>query len=109
MVVGDGRRYLTALIVPAFPKLEALASKRRILFMNRGELLEHPKIREFYHDVVEDINKDLSSFETLKRFSLLSDRFTHEAGELTPTNRLRRHIIERHYRREISEMYWGQA
>lgn len=109
MVVGDGRRYLTALIVPAFPKLEALASKRRILFMNRGELLEHPKIRELYHYVIEDINKDLSRFETLKRFVLLSEQFTQEAGELTPTNRLRRHVIERHYRSEIREMYWGQA
>jgi long-chain acyl-CoA synthetase len=109
MVVGDGRRYLTALIVPAFPRLEALASRKRILFMNRGELLEHPKIRALYHDIVEDVNKDLSRFETLKRFTLLVEPFTQEAGELTPTKRLRRQIIERHYRREISEMYWGQA
>ena len=109
MVVGDGRRYLTALIVPAFTKLEALASKKRILFMNREELLEHPKIRELYHNIIEDINKDLSRFETLKRFALLPEPFTQEAGQLTPTNRLRRHIIERHYRRDITEMYWGQA
>lgn len=108
MVVGDGRRYLTALIVPAFSKLEALASRKRILFMHRSELLEHPKVRSLYHDIVEDINKDLSRFETLKRFALLPETFTQEAGELTPTNRLRRQIIERHYRREISEMYWGQ-
>ena len=108
MVVGDGRRHLTALIVPAFGKLEALASRKRILFMHRSELLEHPKVRELYHDIVEDINKDLSRFETLKRFALLPESFTQEAGELTPTNRLRRQIIERHYRREINEMYWGQ-
>ena len=108
MVVGDGRRHLTALIVPAFSKLEALASRKRILFMHRSELLEHPKVRSLYHDIVEDVNKDLSRFETLKRFSLLPEPFTQEAGELTSTNRLRRQIIERHYRREINEMYWGQ-
>jgi long-chain acyl-CoA synthetase len=108
MVVGDGKKYLTALIVPAFSKLEVLASKKRILFMNRRELLEHPKIREFYENIVEGINKDLSRFETVKRFTLLSDPFSQEAGELTSTNRLRRQIIERHYRREINEMYWGQ-
>ncbi len=108
MVIGDGRKYLTALIVPAFGKLEPLALKRRILFMNRAELLEHPKIRALFNDVVEEVNKDLSRFETLKRFALLQDPFTQEAGELTPTNRLRRQIIERHYRREIAEMYWGR-
>jgi long-chain acyl-CoA synthetase len=108
MVVGDGRRHLTALIVPAFSKLEALASRKRILFMHRSELLEHPKVRSLYHDIVENINKDLSRFETLKRFALLQEPFTQEAGELTPTNRLCRQIIERHYRREINEMYWGQ-
>jgi long-chain acyl-CoA synthetase len=108
MVVGDGRRYLTALIVPAFGKLEALASRKRILFMHRSELLEHPKVRSLYHHIVENINKDLSRFETLKRFTLLPEPFTQEAGELTPTNRLRRQIIERHYRREINQMYWGQ-
>jgi long-chain acyl-CoA synthetase len=109
MVVGDGQRYLTALIVPAFAKLESLANRKRILFMNRQELLEHPKVRELYHDIVDEVNKDLSRFETLKRFALLADRFTQETGELTPTNRLRRQIIERHYRQDISEMYWGQA
>jgi long-chain acyl-CoA synthetase len=108
MVVGDGRRHLTALIVPAFSKLEALASRKRILFMHRSELLEHPKVRSLYHHIVENINKDLSRFETLKRFALLPEPFTQEAGELTPTKRLRRQIIERHYRREINEMYWGQ-
>ena len=108
MVVGDGRKYLTALIVPAFGKLEDLASRKRILFVNRSELLEHPKIRALYQDIVEAVNKDLSRFETLKRFALLPEPFSQETGELTPTNRLRRHIIERHYRGEINEMYWGQ-
>ncbi len=109
MVIGDGRRYLTALLVPAFSKVEALAVKKRILFMNRSELLEHPKIRALFNDIVEGVNKDLSRFETVKRFTLLPDPFTQEAGELTPTNRLRRQIIERHYRREVAEMYWGEG
>jgi long-chain acyl-CoA synthetase len=109
MVVGDGRRYLTALIVPAFHPLEALASRKRIVFKNRLELLEHPKVRALYQDLVESVNKDLCRFETLKRFVLLPEPFTQEAGELTPTNRLRRPIIERHYRREIDAMYLGPA
>lgn len=108
MVVGDGRKYLTVLIVPAFSKLETLASKRRILSMTRRELLEHPKVRALYEDILEAANKDLSRSETLKKFALLPEPFSQEAGELTPTNRLRRQIIERHYRREINEMYWGR-
>jgi long-chain acyl-CoA synthetase len=108
MVVGDGRKHLTVLIVPSFGPLQALASRKRILFKTRSELLEHPKVRALYQELLEAVNKDLARFEALKRFVLLPEPFTQEAGELTPTNRLRRPIIERHYRREIRAMYWGQ-
>lgn len=107
MVVGDGRRYLSALIVPSFPRLETLANRKGIPFLTRKELTEHPKIRALYRNIVADANRNLCLFESLKRFALLADPFTQDEGELTSTNRLRRQIIERHYRREISGMYGG--
>jgi len=107
MVVGDGRPYLTVLLVPSFPRLSDYALKHRILYLNHEELLEHPKILSFYEDLVREVNEDLSRFQTLKKFKLLPEPFTPEAGEITPTQRLRRKVIEKRYRNEIDGMYWG--
>jgi len=107
MIVGDGRRFLCALIVPSFSKLNEYALKHRILYLNHEELLEHPKILSLYEGVIRDVNKDLSRFETLKKFCLLPEPFTTEAGEMTPTQRLRRKVIEKRYRDEVDGMYWG--
>jgi long-chain acyl-CoA synthetase len=107
MVLGDGRRYLSALIVPSFPKLNEYALKQRILYLNHEELLEHPRILKLYEETIREVNKDLSRFETLKKFCLLTEPFTPETGEITPTQRLRRKEIEKRYRDEIDRMYWG--
>jgi len=107
MVVGDGRPYLTALIVPSFPRLNDYALKHRILYLNREELLEHPKILGLYEELIRGVNRDLSRFQTLKKFTLLPEPFTPEAGEVTATQRLRRKVIEKRYHEEIREMYWG--
>ena len=107
MVLGDGRKYLTVLIVPAFVKLNELAQKERILYLNHEELLEHPKVLKLFKDTVSAVNKDLSRFETLKKFALLSEPFSRESGELTPTLRLRRKIIEKRYKDQIANLYWG--
>jgi len=109
MVVGDGRKYLTVLIVPSFTRLNEYALKHRILYLNHEELLEHPKIQTLFEETVQEVNKDLSRFETLKQFRLLPEPFTPEAGEITPTQRLRRKVIEKRYRDEIEGMYWGST
>ena len=107
MVVGDGRKYLTALIVPSFSKLNSFAQKERILYLNHEELLEHPKVNKLFKETVSAANKDLSRFETLKKFFLVSEPFTRESGELTPTLRLRRKVIEKRYKDKIETLYWG--
>jgi len=109
MIVGDGRKYISALIVPSFSKLNEFAEKERILYLNHEELLEHPKIEKLYKDTIARINRDLSRFETVKEFVLLNEPFSQETGELTPTQRLRRRVIEKRYRNEIETLYWGNV
>ena len=82
-------------------------SWERILYLNHEELLEHPKVLKLFKDTVSAVNKDLSRFETLKKFALLSEPFSRESGELTPTLRLRRKIIEKRYKDQIANLYWG--
>lgn len=105
VVVGDRRKYLSALIVPDFELLERYARDQGLLFMDKEELLGKKAILDLYAEHINRVNTTLARFETIKRFVPLGRRFSIDNGELTPANKLRRDMIERHYRREIDSMY----
>ena len=105
IVVGDRRKYLSALIVPDFELLERFARDKGLLFMDREELLNKKAVLDLYGEHIKRINTTLARFETIKRFVPLQHRFSIDNGELTLANKLRREMIERHYRREIDSMY----
>jgi len=104
-VIGDLRQYVTALIVPAFPALEEYARKEAIPFASREELLRHPAIVRFYDERIRENTRSLARYETVKRFVLLAEPFTQEAGEITPTLKLKRKVINQHYGEIIETMY----
>jgi long-chain acyl-CoA synthetase len=104
-VVGDLRQYVTALIVPAFDALEEYARQRGIPFSSREELIERPEILQFYEMRVRENTRELARYETVKKFRLLARPFTQEAGEITPTLKLRRRAIAEKYRDVIEKMY----
>ena len=105
MLVGDRRTYLTALIVPDFEALREYAEARKIRFDSNTELAQHPQIRMLIEQDIGQIQKDLSSYERVRRFTLLDKPFTVEEGELTPTQKVRRKIVEERYAHLIEEMY----
>ncbi len=123
VVIGDGKPYVTALIVPNFEMLINLAEKYGIKYdagktvLAKGisgeneivavdeELVENPEIVSFYSGIVEEVNRNLASHETIKKFRLLPEAFSIEKGEITPTLKKRRHVILKHYERYIEEMY----
>jgi long-chain acyl-CoA synthetase len=104
-IVGDRRPYLAALVVPAFPALEAHAREAHIPFSTREELVSHPEIVAFYERRIEAAGRSLARHEQIKRFTLLSREFTQEGGELTPTQKVRRRVVETRYREVIDAMY----
>ena len=104
-VIGDLRKYVTALIVPAFEALEAFAREHKISFGSREELIALPEILKFFEDRIAVQQKDLADHEKVKRFRLLPHPFSQESGEITPTLKLRRKFIVEKYRTLIDALY----
>lgn len=104
-IIGNERKYVTALIVPSFDILYEYAHKQHIVFEDRTELLRNEKIIALFHEIVQTAQKELSSFEQVKKITLLAEDFTIPGGELTSTLKIRRRIISEKYRDEIEKMY----
>lgn len=94
MVVGANMKYVSALIVPAFSKLEQWAEEEGLQWQTREELLEAPEVQKRYRKIRDKVNRELSNTEKVKRFTLLPKEFTIESGEMTPTLKLKRKVIE---------------
>lgn len=105
MVVGEGKRFVSALIVPAFPVLEQFAKENNIQFSSREELITQPKVIAKYQSIVDELNPNFSHIEQIKKFKLLKSEWTPESGELTPTMKLKRKVINERYSKEIDSIY----
>lgn len=104
-VIGDERKFVGALIVPDFAALEDFARLKGISFEKREELVERPEVLRLYESRLEEHQKDLASFEKIKKFILLTQPFSMETRELTDTLKLRRPVILEKYADRIEEMY----
>ena len=105
VVIGDRRRFVCALIVPNFEKLEQYARFSNISFKNRAELVGNEQVVNFVKAEVDRTTPNLASYEKLKRIALLDRDFEIEKGEITPTLKVKRNIIEQKYRRLIDALY----
>jgi long-chain acyl-CoA synthetase len=104
VAIGDRRRFPSALLVPNFPALERhiRATPGSI---PRGELVRRPDVLAIYEAVVDRTNTQLAQFERIKKFTLLPREFSIDSGELTPTLKIKRKIVEEHFKDEIEGMY----
>jgi long-chain acyl-CoA synthetase len=105
MVVGDGRNYLAALIVPNPDALRALIVAEKIAVRSPAEALTHPAVLAHYEERIRVALASLSASEQVRRFVLLPRGFLPEQGELTPKLSLRREIIAAHFSAEIESLY----
>ena len=107
VVLGDRRKYAAALLVPDFAALE-----RRLRELGppphegpRADLLARPDVVALYQEIVDALNLELSQYERIKRIALLPAEFSIETGELTPTLKVKRKVIEERWRGEIEKLY----
>ena len=105
VVVGEGRRFISALVVPDFEKLEAYARANNILFRDRAELCSRPDIVDFMLAEVNRSTPDLASYERVKKIALLDRDFDIASGEITPTLKVRRATVEAKYKGLIDSLY----
>ncbi len=107
VLIGDRRMYCTALVVPDFDALKAYASEHGIDALHNHELVRHPEIHALIQRDIDELQKDLANFERVRKFILLAKPFTIEDGELTPTQKIRRKVVEEKYADVIERMYQG--
>jgi len=104
MLVGSERKFVGALIVPAFPNLRDWARKYNIEGTNE-ELIRSAKVVALYADIVESFNKYFNHVEQVKKFELLPDEWTVDTGEMTPKLSLKRKVIIEKYKNAIERIY----
>jgi len=104
-VIADERHFVSALIVPDFDVLNVYAQAHHIDYFNSAGLVKNEQILSLFAHQLREIQHDLAGFEQVKKFVLLTKPFTMEAGELTPTLKLRRKIIFNRYQKEIDKLY----
>ncbi|MBK7094097.1 MAG: long-chain fatty acid--CoA ligase [Saprospiraceae bacterium] len=105
IIIGDNKPFVTALLVPDFDALKKLAIKLELKFESLEELVNIDKIREFYSEKVNSLQKNLSSFEKIKNFKLLPGEFNMDLGEITPTLKIKRNIVLQKFSEIIEDMY----
>jgi long-chain acyl-CoA synthetase len=105
VLIGEQRKFPAALLVPDFTKLEARIAAMKLRVASREDLVRHPEVLRLYQDVLDRLNGSLAQFERVKRFALLPTEFTMERGELTPTMKVRRQVVEQRWRLLIDTIY----
>ncbi len=107
VVVGAERKFIAALVVPDFVRLEAYARSRGLDFRDRSELCRREEIIAFLTAEIDGATSDLAPYEKIKKIAVLDRDFEIEADEITPTLKIKRNIIERKYKAVIDSLYGG--
>ncbi len=107
VMLGDKRKFPSMLIVPNFDQLEKWAMKRNIIWTDRAQLLRMPTIQAKMEKEVAEELAGAAHFELPKKIGLLENDFSIERGELTPTLKVRRRAIDKHYKALIDSLYEG--
>jgi len=105
MVVGPERKFVGALIVPAFANLKAWAKQQEIADGTNEELIRNPRVLTLYREIVDSYNTNFSHVEQIKRFELLPAEWTIDTGEMTPKLSLRRKVVTEKFHGAIEKIY----
>jgi long-chain acyl-CoA synthetase len=108
-VIGDKQKFISAIIVPAFENLAEFAKQRKLPFRNHEELIKLPEVVELYTSRIREHSNSLAPFEKIKRFTLVAKQFSQQAGEITPTLKVKRKVVAEKYRQLIERMYSGEG
>ncbi|MBM4170103.1 MAG: long-chain fatty acid--CoA ligase [Ignavibacteria bacterium] len=105
VLVGDGRMFLSALIVPEFEILKEFATERNITYGDQEDLIHMKDVQKLFQTEIDRLQKDLPAYERVRRFELLPQTLTVEGGEITPTMKVKRRTVEEKFSHLIEKMY----
>ncbi|MFH1967870.1 MAG: long-chain fatty acid--CoA ligase [bacterium] len=107
IIIGSQRKFISALIVPDWQEIEIYLKKQKLPLKEHDRLVKDPEILKIFQQRIDEkINPNLDNFERVIKFKLIPQEFSQDQDELTPTLKLRRHIIEKHYSKGIEGMYY---
>jgi long-chain acyl-CoA synthetase len=105
VLIGNDRKFPAALIVPDWELIESYCQLKGIKVSSRHELCHHPRIINLFERQIAQLTPDLAQYERVKKIALLEKEFTIEGGELTPTMKVKRRVIDEKYRDVIDRLY----
>ncbi|MCU0327640.1 MAG: AMP-dependent synthetase/ligase [Chitinophagales bacterium] len=105
IVIGNERKFVSALIVPAFDIIRSWAKRNNLSLESKEDIAKSKEVFELIHRDIEEFNQDFSQIEKIKKFSLLSDEWTIDRGEITPTMKIKRKTIHQLYEAQIEALY----
>jgi len=105
VLIGAERKFPAALIVPVWEQLESYCKLKGISVSSRSELCRHPRIIDLIQRQIDALTPNLAKYERIKKIALLENEFTIEGGELTPTLKVKRRVIDEKYRDVIEGLY----
>ena len=105
VLVGNGRKFPAALIVPDWERVESYAQLKGIKAKNHAEFCKHPRIIDLFERQIAGLTTELAQYERVKKVALLENELTIEGGELTPTLKVKRRVVDEKYRGTIDALY----
>ena len=109
VMVGNRRNFASALVIPNFDSLEKWARGKGLAFGNREELVAKAEVQDLVKREIDRFSEDLAQFEKIKKVAVLAREFTIESGELTPTLKVKRRVVEQKFKDVIDKLYEGAA
>ena len=109
VLIGDRRKYLVALLVPNFERLERELRERNLQFASPIEMAASPQVREIFQREIDEFNSKLDRQEQVRRFVVLPVEFTVDSGEMTPSLKVKRRVVEEKYKELIDGMYTDES
>jgi len=107
VLIGDKRMFLSALIVPDYEALKEFADAHKIAYTNEKDLTNNNQIYKLIEDDMGKLQRKLANYERVRKFALLDKPFTIETGEITPSLKIKRKVVEEKYNYLIEQMYFG--
>jgi len=104
-LIGDKREFITAIIIPNRETLQETFNLKESFFQEGGDFIENPEIKEWFEKDIKKISNELAKFERIKNFKIKRNPFSMEEGEITPTMKVKRRVVEKKYIEAINEMY----
>lgn len=105
MAVGENRHFVSALIVPNFLTLSEWCTKNGVVAKTPAEIVKSAEVQKLFRDAIDEKNKNFGSWETVKKFELIDKEWSIDGGELTPTMKVKRKVVNEKYKELIERIY----